>query len=122
MAGNTIGEAWVSIRPDMTGFTAALTAGVTQAIASAQAVADAHPINLKVALDSRDALMQLAALQAIGNIAKPITLQVGANVAPAIAEIAALRVAADAAGGGAAGGVVVHPLESSGACSGAAAA
>ena len=76
MPGNVIGEAWVAIRPDMTGFETVLMASVTSSIVKAQTVADAKPINI------------------------PVTLDTG----PLLAEIVGLKAAATAAGGGAGGG------------------
>src|ERR1035441_4111698 len=75
MADNIIGAAWVVVKPDMTGFTAELTAGVTSSIAQVQA--SVKPISI------------------------PVTLDTG----PLLADIAGLRVAAGAAGGSGGGGM-----------------
>jgi hypothetical protein len=61
MAGNTIGEAWVAIRPDITGFTAELMSSVTAAMSQAQAQANAHPINFRASLDTAAASIGRAA-------------------------------------------------------------
>lgn len=66
MADNFIGDAWIVIRPDLSGFEAELSAGVTNAIARVQAIADAKPIQLAVELDTTAAAAQLAAIHAAG--------------------------------------------------------
>lgn len=59
MAGNTIGEAWVLIRPDMTGFTTSLQAGVATAQAAVK------PLSVPVTADMAPLLADVAVLRAM---------------------------------------------------------
>jgi hypothetical protein len=68
MADNWIGDAWVVIRPDVSGFEASLEATMAGALTKVQALADAHPIHLAVEVDTAAAMAQLAALKATATI------------------------------------------------------
>lgn len=69
MPGNIVGEAWVAIRPDLSGFESDLMTKVGASLEKVQALADAKPVTLRVNLDTTQAMAQLAALRAAAGAA-----------------------------------------------------
>lgn len=65
MPDNIVGSAWVRILPDLSGFTAELTAGVAKAIKEVQGIVDAKPITLRVNIDASQAVAKIAALRGL---------------------------------------------------------
>ena len=53
MPGNIVGEAYVAIRPDLSGFAADLTSKLRTALQTAQAYADSKPIKFRIEFDLR---------------------------------------------------------------------
>lgn len=64
MPGNIVGEAWVAIRPDLSGFESELLEKLGFSMRKVQAYADATPITLRVKVDTSEAVAQIAALRA----------------------------------------------------------
>ena len=93
MADNIIGAAWIVVRPDMSGFTAELTASVTSAIGNVQTIADAHPIKFRAEMDKTMAAASASAARGamVALATPPITFTVAINSAEALAELAAIR-------------------------------
>jgi hypothetical protein len=111
MPGNIVGEAWVAIRPDLTGFATALTAGLTGALTKGQAFVDTRPIKFRAEVDQAAAVAGVIETGSAMNAATvPIVYTVQINSAQALAELAAIRAIASlstagAAGGGGGGGI-----------------
>src|ERR1039458_3457027 len=93
MAGGIIGEAWVVVRPDMSGFTAELTASVNAAIGQGQAMADAHPIKFRAEVDKALAAASMGAVRTamVAIATPPITFTVAIKSKEALAELAAIQ-------------------------------
>jgi hypothetical protein len=83
-----------------------ITADGAAAVAAAEATraamnaATMPPITFTIAINTMEALAELAAIRALaGIVAEPITIPVTANIAPLVADMAVARAAAEAQGG-----------------------
>lgn len=60
MPGDTIGSAWVAIRPDLDGFSAELVASMLPQLAKIQTIIDAHPLHFGADVDMSKVTAQVA--------------------------------------------------------------
>jgi hypothetical protein len=120
MPGDTIGAAWVSIRPNLDEFSESLVASMLPQLAKIQTIIDAHPLHFRADIDMTQATAQVAQAATVmqAAAAKGIDVPVSANLAPAIAEITALTAAGGAAGGGGSMGILGGLLWGSGGAAG----